>query len=266
MTKEIWREACEKLRSEGVKFKCCYKRPGEKFRFDFINDQPLYFEILEQPIPARPDWREWCYMLRQAGVKFEFRCDVMKEDWWSQDIFDFDLPCIHFRIAHQPIPQNIGEIMENLPDEVKAMPQDFNELMAQSVPIDKAQIDRVNELVKDVPEQEEIPHRELQIQYLEDWIKYFQGIGGKPVWQARYDGDWEDLSDNYFPGWRDDCQYRRKPKVKKKIVVADWFVQSQFGDVTRYRCKSCEELRSLFPYANTIQKIDGTEQEIKVDE
>lgn len=115
------------------------------------------------------------------------------------------------------------------------------------------------------PEKDEVPHRDLQIEYHKDWIKYLQGIAGKPVWQELHGGEWADFPDGRIPSWVENCAYRRKPMVKK-IVVADWFVQSNLGDISRYRCESAEKLRSLFPYANTIQKIDNTEIEIEVEE
>lgn len=230
MTNETWREACEKLRNEGMVFECCYKNKGEKFRFDFINDRPLYFEIAQQPIPNRPDWREWCKRLQDAGVRFDFYYG----DWEFNKFCDFHKRHHRdvFRIAQQPIPPNIGDLIM---EETKPDPR------------------------------EEIPHREQQIQWHEDMLHHLRT--GEPMkkWQCKPDGDnrWFDYTG--LPTWIRDCEYRRKPKMKK-VTYWHCYVPNFINCPVMTSHISAERLLELMPTGYQHTPITESTVEIEVEE
>ena len=65
------------------------------------------------------------------------------------------------------------------------------------------------------PEQPEIPHKELQIQWHEDWVHSLKT--GEPMreWECRplnkKDSAWHICK----PMWDENCEYRRKPRTVK---------------------------------------------------
>ena len=119
----------------------------------------------------------------------------------------------NLRITDADLLEKIDQYMKDHPDSV--------------VPVDEAQIARITELIKDVKLDEEtkpdprgeIPHREQQIQWYEDWLHHLRT--GEPMREYEFrpvneDGDaaseWKLLS-NRHPSWAKTHEYRRKPKT-----------------------------------------------------
>ena len=164
------------LQSKGVKFEYC------NINDEWVNDGKCTFSasqekyrIQAQPIPNIPDWREVCWGMQDKGVKFKMLWGSM----WNEGIYDFEKERDRYQLIEQPIP----EWKEEMTKETKLDPR------------------------------EEIPHRELQIQWHEDSLHHLRT--GEPMkkWQCKPDGDnrWFDYTG--LPTWDRDCEYRRKPRT-----------------------------------------------------
>ena len=117
--------------------------------------------------------------MRSNGVRFKMLWGSM----WSEGVYDFENERYRYQICEQPLP----EWREEMTEETKPDPR------------------------------EEIPHRELQIQWHEDMLHHLRT--GEPMkkWQCKPDGDnrWFDYTG--LPTWDRDCEYRRKPRTVKYL-------------------------------------------------
>ena len=225
---ETWREACRKLQDEGVKFEYEMSYGWEPTLVDSVKEQ-RFLRIKQQPIPNRQDWRDWCENLIRFGLKFGFdfkfeRYDSKTKEWAPLNNFLFSESYEYYRIAQQPIPENIGDlIMEEKPEP-----------------------------------KEEIPHRELQIQWHKDKLHSLET--GEPMreWEWRNeDVEWQDLNNKLTIGWHKQVEYRRKPKVKQ---VTYWHCMAVFNtNQVDNRVASC--IVSLESKEDLILKIKRFQEE-----
>lgn len=182
------------LQSKGVRFEYC------DINDEWLNDWKCTFSasqkkyrIPAQPMPDIPDWRELCGEMQSKGVQFEMVFDLDRELVINPGEYsdaprlrryhngfsftDAHISC--FRIPQQPIP----EWREEMTEETKPDPR------------------------------EEIPHRELQIQWHEDMLHHLRT--GEPMreWQWRkLGGAWQWLG-TASSTWNRCFYYRRKPRT-----------------------------------------------------
>jgi hypothetical protein len=78
--------------------------------------------------------------------------------------------------------------------------------------------------------------------------------------QVRCDdtGEW---ADEICPVFIDVFQYREKPK--EKVKVWDWFVVSRSSPFIHSKLSE-PQVKSLYPRAEILQRIDGTEREVEL--
>lgn len=152
---------------------------------DFTRDLDCY-RIPAQSIPDIPDWRELCREMQSKGVKFEMQ-DYDRE-WvkWRNGFSFSTAPITKFRIPQQPLPEWIEEMTE----ETKQDPR------------------------------EEIPHRELQIQWHEDMLHHLRTGEPMTVWEFRFKvakekSGWLKFGSSEIPAWDEGEEYRRKPRTVK---------------------------------------------------
>lgn len=173
-------------------------------------DAYLDYRIPAQSIPDIPDWRELCRDMQDKGAVFEH--EVYTNNWQKAKL-EFTLFTQEYRIPQQPIPEWSNEEMtkETKPDPI-----------------------------------EEIPHREQQIQWHEDWLHHLRT--GEPMREYEFrsvneDGDasseWKLLS-NRHPSWAKTHEYRRKPRT-----VTYWHCVVEYAD-SKTGCVISEVLRSAY--------------------
>lgn len=186
------------LQEKGIKFEYYNLRlltwqsehqNGDRIRFNSFEQ----FRIPAQPVPDIPDWRELCWEMQSNGVLFSRK----NPDgvWVKSHFHEFAANEVRerHRIPEQPIPEWKEPEMT---EETKPDPR------------------------------EEIPHRELQIQWHEDWIHALKTEEEMREWEVRLEGsddEWITLLPYEIPD-RDNCEYRRKPKMKK---VPMWYCIGQ---------------------------------------
>lgn len=171
------------LQSKGIKFEFDKGSLGwvvQQGNFSWFRSD---YRIPTQPIPDIPDWRELCRDMRRNGVNVEYENSA--GSWIGGHLLTvygepLSLPIKSYRIPQQPIP----EWREEMTEETKPDPT------------------------------EEIPHRELQIQWHEDMLHHLRT--GEPMreWEYRLkngDGEWKIC---YDPHFSEKYEYRRKPKMK----------------------------------------------------
>ncbi len=153
---------------------------GRKTNLTFAASAKNY-RLPAQSVPSISDWREVCWGMQDKGVKFKMLWGSM----WNEGIYDFEKERDRYQLIEQPIP----EWKEEMTKETKLDPR------------------------------EEIPHRELQIQWHEDMLHHLRT--GEPMREYEFrsvneDGDaaseWKLLS-NRHPSWAKTHEYRRKPKT-----------------------------------------------------
>jgi len=184
---EAWREACQKLLNDGLLFDISTPfgwSKRDKSSLCFTNYPVSDFCIAQQPIPDRPDWREWCMKMQDVGVEFEINICMTDGKWAAQNsLFDFCQHPKNYRIAKQPIPESIEDL-----------------------------------IMQEKPEpKEEIPHREQKRQWCQDFLKYLSGEE-MAQWEQKADNsdEWKlILPADHYPWWYRGYEYRRKPNVKK---------------------------------------------------
>ena len=177
------------LQEKGVEFEnvSVNGKTWYKGTWEFKND-PKDYRTPVQPIPDIPDWRKLCREMRSNGVRFKMLWGSM----WSEGVYDFENERYRYQICEQPLP----EWREEMTEETKPDPR------------------------------EEIPHRELQIQWHEDMLVQLKN-GEKPNlrnWEYRIkepglktlDLDlcpnmWHSMGCRY--DWNKDFEYRRKPRT-----------------------------------------------------
>ena len=172
----------------------------------------------------------------------------------------------NLRITDADLLEKIDQYMKDHPDSV--------------VPVDEAQIARITELIKDVkldeetkPDpREEIPHREQQIQWYEDWLHHLRT--GEPMREYEFrsvneDGDaaseWKLLS-NRHPSWAKTHEYRRKPRTVKywhcavmfdglKSEVITGYCKDEVSDQNK-RCKEAYPDAKFSPIIETTVEVE----------
>ena len=146
---------------------------------DFTRDLDCY-RIPAQSIPDIPDWRELCREMQSKGVEFEAVCG---DGSWKKSrpyFFPDFMGKEDYRIPQQPI----TKWREEMTEEAEPDPR------------------------------EEIPHRELQIQWHEDMLHHLRTGEPMRAWEVNYEdeGYWKPLVPSNV-SWSDCHKYRRKPRT-----------------------------------------------------
>lgn len=187
------------------------ERIKDEERCDYQSDIPPPFDQFDydtaQPIPDIPDWRELCREMQEKGVVFEAACG---DGSWKSSRPYFFPDYMHkkdYRIPQQSIPKWSNEEMT---EETKPDPRD------------------------------EIPHRELQIQWHEDCLHHLRTGEPMPVWEYRLkngDGEWKICHDPHFS---EKYEYLRKPRT-----VTYWHCVVEYAD-SKTGCVISEVLQSAY--------------------
>lgn len=123
----------------------------------------------------------------------------------------------------------------------------------------------MNEETKPDP-REEIPHRELQIQWHEDVLYHLRTGEPMPVWEYRLkngDGEWRVCSDPHFS---EKYEYRRKPRTVTYWHCVGGYVDSEGKKDTVYFASGdrndvlseTERYKARFPLAKFSPIIETT--------
>ena len=103
-----------------------------------------------------------------------------------------------------------------------------------------------------------VPHRELQAQWHEDYAHHLRTGEPMSTWQVKdTEGSWQDLT--FDPLWDRKISYRKKPKIVK---VWDWFIEYKDGSILKQTGR-LEDFPNFFQIS-LAQKINGTEREVEI--